>query len=535
MIRGTTGNDTIGLGSATPGDDVVNGRGGDDWIDGLAGDDRLYGSTDDDTLIGGFGNDRLDGGIGIDAMTGGGGNDRYHVDNAADVVSEAPGGGVDTIWTTLSTYVLGAEVERLRFVGTGDFSGTGNELANRLWGGGGSDTLAGGLGNDRLDGGLGADTMDGGGGDDTYFVDDANDRVVEATGGGTDMVHASVNYTLEAGQEIELLRGLGTTGLMLTGNEFDNRLLGTSGDDVLDGGAGNDRIQAGEGSDTITASGASALIDAGDGDDTIRVDGNSTSSGFADGGAGDDTVRSADLGQMQFRNVEVLDTYYGFLSASVRQLASFDSYTADLAAPDAQISISLRGAGGTLDFTAAIGGQNSVEVRDAGLTSAIYVTGSVNADTLFGSGFNDRLSGGTGDDVLLGGDGRDALFGGADDDRMNGGTGDDRLTGGGGDDVFVFDTPIGGGVNVDRIADFTSGADTIEIHQEFYFTGLTTGQLDASQFALGSATGSGPQIVYDASTGALRYDSNGAEAGGSTLFALLTGAPVLAASDVWIV
>lgn len=188
-----------------------------------------------------------------------------------------------------------------------------------------------------------------------------------------------------------------------------------------------------------------------------------------------------------------------------------------------------------MDFTTGIGGQNSVEVRDAGLTSAIYVTGSANADALVGSSFNDGLSGGTGDDELLGGDGRDALLGGADNDRLNGGAGDDKLSGGGGDDVFIFDAPIGGGANIDRIADFTSGSDTIEIHQEFYFLGLTTGQLDASQFAIGSATGSGPQIVYNASTGSLRYDSNGAEAGGSTMFALLTGAPALAVSDFLIV
>jgi len=535
MIRGTAGSDVIGVGIATLGDDVVNGVGGNDSIDGLAGDDRIYGRTGDDTLIGGLGNDRLDGGTGVDLMIGGDDRDRYYVDDAGDIVSEASGGGVDTILTTLSTYTLGNDVERLRFVGTGDFTGTGNELANRLWGGAGSDILAGGLGNDKLDGGLGADNMEGGSGNDTYHVDDANDRTIEATGGGTDTVFASVNYTLEAGQEVELLRGVGQAGLMLTGNEFDNRLLGTVGDDVLDGGAGNDRILAGDGSDLITTSGASAMIDAGEGNDTIRIDGPSTSSGRVEGGAGTDTVRSADLGVFEFRNVEVLDTYYGFLTASVTQLMAFDTYTADLAAADAQISITLRGAGGTLDFTTGIAGQNSVEIRDGGLTSAIYVTGSVNADVLSGSGFNDKLFGGTGNDALLGGEGRDALLGGADNDRLNGGSGDDRLTGGDGDDVFVFDSPIGGGVNIDRIADFISGSDTIEIDQQFYFLGLTPGQLDASQFAIGSATGSGPQIVYDPNSGALRYDSNGAEAGGSSRFAVLTGVPALSETDIWIV
>lgn len=284
MIIGTIGDDTIGLGVSTPGDDVVNAWAGNDWVDGLNGDDRLNGSTGDDTMLGGLGNDRLDGGTGVDTMTGGDGNDHYYVDNAGDVVAESPGGGVDTIRCTLSSYVLGEEVERLRFVGIGDFTGTGNELANHLWGGGGSDVLAGGLGNDMLDGGLGADTMDGGGGDDTFHVDDADDQIIEAVGGGTDTVFSSVNYTLDAGQAVEVLRGVGTTGLMLTGNELDNLLLGTAGDDSLDTGAGNDEVRAGEGSDLITTSGASAMVDAGEGDDTIRVDGASTSSGFVQGG-----------------------------------------------------------------------------------------------------------------------------------------------------------------------------------------------------------------------------------------------------------
>jgi len=200
MILGTNGNDDIGVGITTSGDDDVNGLDGDDRIQGLAGDDRLFGGLGFDTLIGGLDNDRLDGGDGVDEMAGGDGNDRYYVDAAGDVVSEAPGGGVDTVWTNLASYVLGEEVERLRFTGIGDFTGTGNELANRLWGGGGSDILAGDLGDDMLDGGLGADTMDGGGGDDTFYVDDADDQIIEAVGDVTDTVLATVNYTLDSGQ-----------------------------------------------------------------------------------------------------------------------------------------------------------------------------------------------------------------------------------------------------------------------------------------------------------------------------------------------
>lgn len=444
MIKGTSGNDIIGVGRTSSADDIVFGRDGDDWIDGLGGDDRLFGEAGNDTLIGGLDNDLLYGGTGTDVMNGGAGND-------------------------------------------------------------------------------------------AYYVHDTTDEVVETAGGGTDTLYTSVDYTLAAGEEIETLQAWRAVGVRLTGNELDNTLIGSGGDDILDAGLGNDLVKGGRGNDTITTSGANAVIYGGKGDDTIQVNGPSTSTGYVEGNEGYDTVRSADLGELVFRYVETLDTYYGFLNGSVKQIASFDAYTADLAAPDAQISFSLRGAGGIIDFTAGITGQNSMETRDAGLTSAIYVTGSVNADTLNGSDFDDKLNGGSGNDSLFGGEGRDKLDGGANNDRLNGSNGNDVLTGGSGNDTFVFDSPIGASTNVDRIMDFTPGSDIIEINQEYYFIGLTVGQLDPAQFAVGSATGTGPQIVYNAVSGMLFYDNNGAGAGGATKFAILTGAPDLMASDFWIV
>ena len=76
----------------------------------------------------------------------------------------------------------------------------------------------------------------------------------EAVGGGTDTVFASVNYALQAGQEVESLRAnAGATGLILTGNEFNNLLVGLTGNDTLNGGDGNDTLNGGDGNDTLTA------------------------------------------------------------------------------------------------------------------------------------------------------------------------------------------------------------------------------------------------------------------------------------------
>ena len=154
---------------------------------------------------------------------------------------------------------------------------------------------------------------------------------------------------------------------------------------------------------------------------------------------------------------------------------------------------------------------------------------------MFGTAFADTFRGGEGDDTLLGGDGNDALDGGAGDDLLNGGNGNDKLSGGIGNDIFAFDSPIAGATNIDLVADFTSGSDTIRLDSTNYFQGLTPGQLAAAQFSSSGATGAGPQIVYDQSNGALYYDSNGVGDGGASRFATLTTKPALTASDISIV
>lgn len=496
-------------------------------IIGTNGNDTLNGTPDDDFI---------DGRGGADMMTGGDGDDIYIVDNAGDQVIEGAGQGSDQVRSSVNyTLAAGQEIETLRARSSAGLTLKGNAFSNFLIGEAGNDILDGDKGADRLDGLAGADSMAGGSGDDIYYVDDSGDQVFEAASKGMDTVFSSVSFTLAAGQAVEILRVRGTAGLALTGNELNNTLEGGIGDDFLTTGAGDDRVNAGAGNDTIITTGQKAVIQAGDGDDTIRVDGSSTSQGKVDGGAGADTVSSTDLGRFTFKNVETLDTYYGFLGGTVAQIASFDSYVAGLVAPDTQISFSLRGAGGTLDFTTGISGQNSIEIRDGGLTSAINITGSVNDDRMFGTTFDDTFNGGNGRDELLGGDGSDTLSGGAGKDRLNGGAGNDQLTGGSNADTFVFNSNFAAGDNIDLVADFTSGSDLFELDRTNYFLGLSLGQLAPSQFATGSATGNGPQIVYDQATGALFYDGNGANAGGSAQFATVAGTPALTAADFRVV
>ncbi|MCC7427462.1 MAG: hypothetical protein IT557_11185, partial [Alphaproteobacteria bacterium] len=107
----------------------------------------LTGNAGNNVIIGGASNDTINGGLGADTMAGGGGNDNYTVDDAGDVVIELAGQGtIDVVSTTLATYVLPSEVERLFFIGAGNAALTGNALANVIYGGAGNDTINGGAG-----------------------------------------------------------------------------------------------------------------------------------------------------------------------------------------------------------------------------------------------------------------------------------------------------------------------------------------------------------------------------------------------------
>jgi Ca2+-binding RTX toxin-like protein len=110
-------------------------------------------------IMGGAGDDTIDGGAWNDTMMGGAGNDTYRVDNSWDQVWEAGNGGVDTIVTTLDSATLAANVENLVYAGSGDFTGSGNALDNRIAGAAGNDVLTGHGGADIFVLGAGADLV----------------------------------------------------------------------------------------------------------------------------------------------------------------------------------------------------------------------------------------------------------------------------------------------------------------------------------------------------------------------------------------
>ncbi|MFD1704352.1 calcium-binding protein [Methylopila henanensis] len=272
----------------------------------------------DNIIIGHVGTNVIDGGAGADRMEGRGGNDTYYVDNAGDVVIEADGGGVDSVYSSVSFSLAGQFIERLILTGSESINAFGNSQAN---------AIAGNSAANVIDGRGGADRMQGGAGDDTYFVDDAGDVVIETQGAGFDTVNSSVSFSL-AGQFIEKLALTGNAAINGTGNSQANTLVGNAAANTLNGLGGADRLDGGRGVDILTG---------GDGADTFvfsSVLGSGNVDRITDFVVADDTI---ELDRRVFSQIEL-----GTLAAG--------AFTTGTAATEADDRIIYHAATGQLFF-----------------------------------------------------------------------------------------------------------------------------------------------------------------------------------------
>jgi Ca2+-binding RTX toxin-like protein len=163
------------------GNDLHNnicGNNSDNVLRGGIGHDSLAGGGGDDYLDGGVGKDYLHGGLGNDEMQGGEGDDTYTVDSTGDVLLENANEGTDTVHATIS-HVLADNFENLVLKDhywswvEKDINGTGNDVANVLFGNSGDNMLSGMDGDDTIDGGKGMDNLSGGTGSDAFVFSTA--------------------------------------------------------------------------------------------------------------------------------------------------------------------------------------------------------------------------------------------------------------------------------------------------------------------------------------------------------------------------
>jgi Ca2+-binding RTX toxin-like protein len=265
---------------------VITGNAGNNSIDGGDGDDLIKGGAGNDTVLGGLGADQILGGDGVDNIDGGADNDRLDGGNGDDII--AGGSGNDIVDGGVGVDTMDG--------------GIGNDQLN---GGDGNDSLTGSDGNDVLTGGLGIDAMTGGLGDDTYYVDDASDTTVEASGQGSDIIHASMSWVL--GGNIETLVQDGSGNIDGTGNALANTLNGNGGNNTLDGLGGDDIIKAGNGNDVLIGGTGADILVGGAGADTFTVRQESVIQSHLGGTLEIDTVNDLILAQGDKLDLSAID------------------------------------------------------------------------------------------------------------------------------------------------------------------------------------------------------------------------------------
>lgn len=422
----------------------------------LVGTQYLYGTVEDDIL---------DGGSGADNMFGGAGNDTYFVNSLSDYVSERTNEGIDTVVTSLSTYVLGLNIENLTFTGVVSASAagnalnnfiTGNNASNAINGNDGNDTIYGLDGDDQLFGGKnidyiyggnGSDYIDGGENGDNIFGEDGNDFIYMSDGydyvdggQGLDTYYAGyasvggyVNLTQHVAQfgtaNVYLFSIEGVTGSALNdiiiGDAADNHLAGFFGADKLYGRAGDDTYYVDNALDRVYES--ESGIDSG-GHDTVISSVNYILGAFIEDLELDNTATSATGNTLDNRLVGTFsaNTLDGREGADMMWgRGGDDIYTVD----NLEDYVSEEWLTGTDD-----GGDDrvnsSVNYTLGNFIERLTFTGTANVNGV-GNGLDNTIVGNSGTNILIG-------LGG--NDNLNGGAGIDTMFGGAGNDTYTVDT-----------------------------------------------------------------------------------------------
>ncbi|MER8715572.1 calcium-binding protein [Mesorhizobium sp. M1295] len=386
-----------------------------------------------------------------------------------------------------------------------------------------SDTLYGTSGDDVFHG-AGGHTMIGYGGNDTYYVDDVRDKEIEAAGGGTDKALASVSHALAAGSEIELLATnspSGTTAINLTGNEFTQTIQGNAGANVINGLGG---------ADTMTGYG---------GNDIYYVDNAGDRINEVAGGGADRLLSTVSYALSAASSVELLATNNPSATTAINLTGNAFAQTVR-----GNSGANVIDGGGGADIMVGYRGNDTYFVDNAG--DRVHEAMNAGADKVLAS-VSHTLSAGSQVEILAtsnpsgttvinltGNEFAQTIVGNAGANVINGGRGADILTGNGGNDAFVFNSALGAG-NIDKVTDFNKLQDKIHL-DDAVFAGLKLGGLSSDAFFAGTtAHDSSDHIIYNSSTGALSFDSDGIGGAAQIQFATLAPGLSLAAGSFLVI
>ncbi|GLK69109.1 calcium-binding protein [Hansschlegelia plantiphila] len=467
----------------------------DDSLVGDGEDNELYSAAGADTIDGGGGADTIGGGAGADRLTGGSGTDlltyfdtyeSVRINLATNAVS---GGAAQSDVISGFENVTGADSDLDQ---GGDDTLTGAPGSNVITGLGGDDLIDGGAGDDTL---IGDEGFSGFYGEDT-FKGGAGFDLMDG-GGGVDTVDYSAS-----GAAVEINLGVGAgTGGDAAGDQlrFIENAIGSGKADKLTGSADANLLDGRAGADTLTG---------GLGDDDYYID-NASDHAIEKDGEGNDRVVSAISYSLAGEYIERLRlTGSGDIDATGNSLNNtIAGNSGDNLIDGGKGADAMAGAKGDDDYVVQSAGDTAVELDGQGddrvLSSVSYSLAGQFIERLRLTGDGDVN--GTGNTLA------NKIAGNSGDNVLDGGKGADQISGGSGHDTFVFANALGAS-NVDTIIDFKAADDTIRL-ENAVFTGLSAGALAASAFYAGTAAhDSSDRIIYNASTGALLFDRDGAGA-----------------------
>lgn len=481
-INAGEGNDTINAGN---GNNIIKGSKGNDSLNAGSGDDTYIWNLGDgyDTIYDSNGNDKIVFGTEItpeDLTFTQNGNNlvitmKGDSSQGIEIINYYNSHPLEELHFADGTVKLLPQMDITLVQGNHNETINGTDSNETIYGNGGNDTINGNYGNDILIGGTGNDTLNGGGDNDTYVYNlgDGLDTITDDAGSnkiifGEGITQNNLTFTQMGNNLLIYLNGdknqgiminnffyndsykigeihfadnsvfyLSETGLTLDQSDrTDNMTInGTDYDDTIIGGSGNDTINAGDDDDVITGGKGNDILNGGygrdtyiynlgDGVDTINETRGNDKIKFGAGITLNDlkfTQEGNDLRIIIKNDVNqniLIKSFYNNVNYQVETLVFADGTTFNLSTQ-----------GLTLQQTNA----------DEAIKGTSY------NDIIYGNGGHDTINAGEGNDTLIGGIGNDILNGGNGDDTYiyNLGDGFDTISESGGDDKIVF----GEGIN----------------------------------------------------------------------------------------
>ncbi|MFN6491356.1 calcium-binding protein [Nostoc sp. DedQUE03] len=237
------------------GDNTLKGGAGDDYLnasyssgknllDGGTGNDYLIveNSSDNNLLFGGDGNDSFylktpyiaPSSLVTQTVDGGKGDDYLTVD-----FKDADGGITSTFNATTNIGSITGDTNLVNYKNIERLNISGTAYDDNIVGNNGNDTLSGGYygGNDTIDGGIGDDLLS----FDIYYATEGITSTFNAT---TNIGLITVGSSRVSYKNIERLNISGTFF-------YDDKIVGSNGNDTLNGDDGNDTLTGGNGNDSL--------------------------------------------------------------------------------------------------------------------------------------------------------------------------------------------------------------------------------------------------------------------------------------------